>query len=198
MDLRVVDREHLVVAAGFEQVQREMPPVVDGEQVAAAPVGFSAAQEADAVVDLALHLQGVHHGVNAPDVVGVALDRGEADARGPLVVAGLFEAEGVHAPHEPGVRMLGIEVRQRAADAVARFCASPTKKSSMWPISSAEHVGRPPHEQLVEHAGRVVPATIDPRGHGRGVGRLALVERQRRELRPRPRGPRRRRGRRST
>ncbi len=56
----------------------------------------------------------------APHVVGVALDRGEADALGPVVVAGLFEPEGVHALHEPGVRVVGIEARQRAADAVAQ------------------------------------------------------------------------------
>ena len=49
-----------------------MPPVVDREQVSAPQSASSAAEEADAVVDLALHLVDVDDGVGGPHVVGVA------------------------------------------------------------------------------------------------------------------------------
>ena len=48
VDVPVVDRQRLVAAAGFEQVEGEVPPVVNGEQVAVAPVGLPGAEEADA------------------------------------------------------------------------------------------------------------------------------------------------------
>lgn len=189
VDLRVVDRQHLVVASCLEQVQREMPPVVHREQVARPPVGLPAAKEADAVVDLALHLEGVDDRVDTPHVVGVALDRGEADVLGPVVVAGLLGAEGVHALHEPGVRVLGIEARQRAADAVAQVLSVAHEEVEQVADQQCEHVGRPADEQVVERAGRVVPAPFDPRGDGGRVGLLPLVERQSGELGCRLPGP---------
>ena len=51
VDASVVDGERVARVTGLEQVQRQMPPVVDGEQVAIAPVGLAGAQEADAFVD---------------------------------------------------------------------------------------------------------------------------------------------------
>ena len=47
----------------LELIQGEVPPVVDGEQVAA----FTALRprRKNAVVDAALHLVGVHHGVDS-------------------------------------------------------------------------------------------------------------------------------------
>ena len=65
-------------SARLELVEREVPPVVHGEQVAGLPVRSIGREEANAVVDPALHLVGVHDGVDRPHVVGVGLDRREA------------------------------------------------------------------------------------------------------------------------
>ena len=89
-----------------------MPPVVDREQVALCPVGLRSLQEADAFVDAALHLVGVHDGVGRPDVVAVALHRGQAVSFGQLVVAALLEAEGVHAAHVAVVRVRRVDCGQ--------------------------------------------------------------------------------------
>ena len=98
--------------AGFEQVQGQVPPVVDGEQVAVAPVGLAGAEETDAVVDPALHLVDVGHGMGGPHVVVVAVDGGEPVMLGQRIVAALFEAERVHPLCVGMVGMGLVDVRQ--------------------------------------------------------------------------------------
>ena len=105
--------------------------------------------------------------------------------RGPLVVAGLFEPERVHSPHESGVRMFGIEARQRAADAIAEIPRVADEEVEEVTHQQREHVGRPADEQFVEDPSRIVPPPFRPCGHRRRMGGLAVVERQRRELRRR-------------
>ena len=55
------------------------------------------AQEADALVDAALHLVRVHDGVDGPHVVGVGLDGGEPGVERLAVVARLLQPERGHA-----------------------------------------------------------------------------------------------------
>ena len=92
-----------------------MPPVVHGEQVSGLPSCAVGVEEPDALVDPTLHLVGVHHGVDAPHVVGVGLDRGEAGIQRLAVVTCFLEAERRHAADELGVRV----VRGRSPEAFA-------------------------------------------------------------------------------
>ena len=105
-----------------------MPPVVHREEVAVAPV--VARKEGDAFVDAALHLVGVDDGVDRPHVVGIGVDRRETRVSAFAVVAGLFQAEGLHPAHERGVRMRRVEFGQGRPGRSRRFPASPRKKSS--------------------------------------------------------------------
>ena len=108
------------MSPAFEVEQREVPPVVDGEEVAGTPVGFALAEEADAVGDPAAHLVGVDDRVDRPHVVGVDGQRRQPGLLGLAVAARLLEAEGLHAAHDRGVRVLGVEGEQGAARAVAQ------------------------------------------------------------------------------
>ena len=47
VDLAVVDLEHVIVATLFEVVQREVPPVVDGEQIACTPIADTLGHEGE-------------------------------------------------------------------------------------------------------------------------------------------------------
>ena len=120
VDLCVVDGEGALGTPGLQLVQREVPPVVHGEQVPGLPRGGVGAQEVDAVVDASLHLVRVHDGVDGPDVVGVGLHRAEPGGEGLAVVPGLLEPERGHPADERGVGVLGIDRPQRADRAVAQ------------------------------------------------------------------------------
>ena len=124
----------------------------------------------------ALHLVGVHDGVDRPHVVGVGLDGGQPGGQRLAVVAGLLEPERRHAAHERGVRVVGVDAAQRADRPVAQAdCASPRKKSSWCPNISASRSVGPAHEQVVEPAGGAAPVAAQPGADRRRVGLLALV-----------------------
>ncbi len=74
-DHPVVDGQGAVRVAGLEQVEGVVPGVVHVEEVAVLPVGRPFAHEPDAVGHTPGHFVGVHHRVDAPDVVAVALHR---------------------------------------------------------------------------------------------------------------------------
>src|SRR4029078_2856201 len=94
VDLVVVDLERALRLAGLEEVEREVPPVVDGEEVARVPSRRVTGQETDPLVDAALHLVRVHHGMNSPHIVGVAVYRGETGGEGLVVVGRRLPADG--------------------------------------------------------------------------------------------------------
>ena len=179
VDVLVVDRQRLVAAAGFEQVEGEVPPVVDGEQVAVAPVGLPGAQEADAVVDPALHLVHVGDGVDGPHVVGVAFDGGEAVVLGELVVPALLETEREHPAQVAVVRVGGVDGGQGSADAVAQVGGVAEEEVELVADEQAEQVGGPPDEEGVELAGGAVPVAGQPRVDGVAVCGFAFVEGER-------------------
>ncbi len=135
-------------------------------------------QEADAVVDAALHLVDVHDGVGRPHVVVVALHGGQAVSFGQLVVAALFEAEGVHAAHVAVVRVHRVDGGERAADAIAQVGGVAEEEVELVADEQAEQVGGPADQQGVEAAGGAVPVAGEPGVEHGAVGGLPLVERQ--------------------
>ena len=118
MDVGVVDGQGQLPVAGLQGVQGQVPPVVDGEKIAVAPVALAVEHEPGAGVDQALHLVGVDHGVDGPHVVGVGGHCGQPGLLGPAIVSRLLQPERLHAPHETGVGMVGVEGREAPADSV--------------------------------------------------------------------------------
>ena len=118
--LGVVDGQRPLGAACLQLVQREVPPVVHGEQVPGLPAGLVGAEEGDALVDPPLHLVGVHHGVDRPHVVGVCRDGCPAGVHRGAVVAGLLQAERSHPTHERSVRVLRVELAQGPQRTIAQ------------------------------------------------------------------------------
>ena len=176
--LGVVDRQRPLGTAGLHLVEREVPPVVDGEQVPGLPPGLVGAEEGDALVDPPLHLVGVHHRMDRPHVVGVRRDGGAAGVHRCAVVAGLLQAEGGHPPHERGVRMLRVELAQRPQRTIAQPDGVAGEEVELVTEHQREHVRRPLHEQVVEAAGRTAPVARRPRTDRRGVCPLAIVGRR--------------------
>ena len=95
----VVDIERVGVALLVEVEQRQVPVVVEGQAIVGRPVRFTRREPRDAFVDPALHLVHVGDGVDRPDVIGVAVDRGEPVMLGGLVVPALLEPEREHPAH---------------------------------------------------------------------------------------------------
>ena len=127
------------------------------------------------VVDPALHLVGVHDGMDRPDVVGVGVDRGESGVEGLAVVAGLLEPEGGHAADERGVRMVVAELAQRPDRTIAEALGVAEEEVELVPEHQRKGVGRPADEQVVEPTRGAVPVAAQPGADGAGVRLLAVV-----------------------
>jgi hypothetical protein len=90
------------------------------EHLVGGPVRLARDHPADAVLGPALHLHDMGDGVVGPAVARLLGERRAPGGLGAGVVAGLLEAEGVHAEHRrPAGHVLG-PVRQGAGDAVAQ------------------------------------------------------------------------------
>ena len=163
--------EDVVDATRLEQVQREVPPEVHGEEVPAPqsaswsvmkriPVPTSPRISCTwATAWMAHTSSGLRSTAASPAVVGR------------VVGTGLLEAERLHPEEEPLVGVVAGERADRTGDPVAEVAASPRKKSSWWPTNSARRsVGC--SEQMVEVAGGAVPVAGDP---AVDRGRVALL-----------------------
>ncbi len=159
----------------LEAVQGEVPPVVHGEQIAALPTGAFTREERDSVVDPALHLIGVHHGVDRPHIVRVGADSGEAGVESLTVVPGLLETECCHSTHEVDVWIVGVELAQRPDRTVAKVLCIAQEEIELVPEHQRQHVGRPVAQQLIEERCRAVPVAAEPRRDRRGMSLLAIV-----------------------
>ena len=177
VDLGVVDAERVVDVTAFEVEEREVPPVVDREEVAGTPVGLALAEEPDAVGHSAAHLVGVDHGVDRPHVVGVDGQRGEPRRLGLAVAARLLEAERLHAADHGGVRVLGVQGEQGPARTIAEVGGVAEEEVEQVADLQGEQIRGPAHEQLVQDAGRTDPVAAHPRRDGVVVGLLPLVHR---------------------
>jgi len=66
-DRAVIERQHLIGLAEIEMAEREMPPVVNPEEiVVAGPVRFAGDHPADAVLGAPLHFHDMGDGVVRP------------------------------------------------------------------------------------------------------------------------------------
>ena len=108
--------------------------------------------------------------MDGPHVVRVDRDGGQAGVLGGLVVAGLLQPEGLHAPHEGGVRVGRVERSQRASGPVAEVGRVAPEEVERVACPHGQHVGGPAFEQLVEDAGGAVPVAAGPRPYGGVVG----------------------------
>ena len=178
MNLGVVEGERVVDPARFEEIEREVPPVVHREHVPAAPIGFAGAQERDALVDASLHLVHVGDRVDRPHVLGMRGDGGEAVAFRRLVVARLLEAEGEHPLDEPEVGARRIDAPDRAGDTIAEVRGVAAEEVELMPDEQREQVVGPFDEQVVESASGAVPVTADPALDRGAVRCLVRAERQ--------------------
>jgi hypothetical protein len=175
VDLPVVDVEHAGEVAQLQLEQREVPPVVHREEVAAAPVGDAALERVDPLGHPTTHLVGVGHGVDRPHVVPVGIERGHPGLLGRFVVAGLLEPEGLHAQHEAVVGVAG-DGRQGPSDAVPQVLRVAREEVELVAELEGEQIGGPADQQVVEGIRGAVPAALDPLADGPPVGLLALAE----------------------
>ena len=120
-----------------------MPPVVHGEEIAGLPSGAVGHEEPNAVVDQTLHLVGVHHGVDAPDIVGVGLDRLEAGVQRLAVAAGFLQPERRHRPHELGVGIVGVDLAKCSQRAIAQALGIAEEEVELMTEHEGEQIGRP-------------------------------------------------------
>ena len=100
--------------------QRQVPPVVEGEGVVGRPVLLARLQPVDAVVDAALHLHHVRHGVHRPAVLRLDLERLARRAFRLGVLVALLQAERLHSKDVRIARHRRAPVRQHARDPVAQ------------------------------------------------------------------------------
>ena len=139
-------------------------------------------QEADALVDPALHLVDVGHGVGGPHVVAVAVHGGEPVVLGQRVVAALLEPERVHAP-----------ARSRGGGGLGRWPAASVRRGRAGWLRRrgrsraggrrAARAGRPASRRAARRAGgRRRASRPQAMLEGGAVGGLTVVERERAEL----------------
>ena len=156
-----------------------MPPVVDREEVAGAPVGLALAEEADAVGDPTLHLVGVDDGVDRPHVVGV--DGRARPARPPRPRRSARTPRGRRPACRARTAVCGWSGSRASSERPGRsrrLAASPRKKSSWWPTCRASRSVGQRTSSCVERA--ATAPCQSPATHARDgvvVGLLPLVHR---------------------
>ena len=150
MEVPVVDVEDLGVMPGLQLEQGQVPPVVDDEQVARAPIVDAAAQERDAAIDEPTHLQRVPNCVDRPHVVGVDVDRLHPGVLGLVVLTTLLESEGIHPADRGSSRIASVERLEGAGRAVAQTSGVPEEEVEEVADLQRQHVGGPCEEDLIE------------------------------------------------
>ena len=181
-DRAVEQPQHLVRLPAVEMIEREMPPVMDGEEAVAAPRIGIAAHPGDAVAGAALHLQHMGHRVLRPAVARLELDGAAAGDLGRTVVAHLLQPEGVHAQERVIARHVRRPVGQRAGDAVAQEPGIAGEEVDLVTGLQRQQVVRMVGADPQDRPARLVPACPRPDGRPPRDG-------------PSPRGPAMRRGR---
>ena len=118
-------------------------------------------------------------GVLRPGVARFELDRGAAGILGGDVVAGLLEAERVHAEHRVIARHAVRPRRQRARDAVAQHARLAAEEVELVADLQRQQVARVFDRDVLQHLRRRVPAAFDQMVDGvemalllRGGGKL--------------------------
>jgi len=158
----VVDGERARGVARLEQVERVVPGVVHGEEVALGPGRAALAQEADAVRDLPSHLVGVDDRVDAPHVVGVPLHGPLTSVGGLAVLVALLETEGVHAVQEPRLGVGVVPGGQRPADPVPEADRVPGEEVDLVADGQGQQVARVPHGDARQERARPGHVAGDP------------------------------------
>ena len=100
-------------------------------------------------------------GVLRPGIARVERDRGAAGDLGGDVVAGLLEAERVHAEHRVIARHAVRPRRQRPRDAVAQHARLAAEEVELVADLQREQVVRVFDRDVLHHLRRLVPAAFD-------------------------------------
>ncbi len=143
-----------------------MPPVVHRHHVAGAPLRPAGVEKPDAFREPALHLQGVHDGVDAPYVARVPLHCRPGGLLGPGVVAGLLQSEAEHAQQRAVVRILLVPGRQRAGDPVAQRGGVPGEEVDLVSDDQRQGVPGPGDGDLAQHGAGPRDVPVQPGGSG--------------------------------
>jgi hypothetical protein len=100
--------------------QREVPPIVEGEEIVLAPRGRGVLDECDAGTRLVAHLEHVHRGVHGPDVRGIQLDRSSGHPFGIVIRAAFLETERMHPEDDAAKRIRSAPGAQHLRRPVAQ------------------------------------------------------------------------------
>ena len=175
----VVDGEDLGVMPGLELEQREVPPVVDGEQVARAPVVHAAAQEPDAVVDRPRISSVCTTAWIAHTSSGLASTAASPASSALLVVASTPRVRRRACPRTAAARgSLGSNASSGAAGRSRRLRGVAEEEVEEVADLQRQQVGGPCEEDLIEDGRGAQPITAEPCANRRHVHRRMGVHRR--------------------
>src|SRR5882724_10609278 len=100
--------------------QRLVPEIMEREQASGRPDIGAVLEERGSFARAALHLHHMGDCMHAPTILAVERDSRTAGFLGARIVAGLFEAEGMHAQHIAATGNGGVPMRQDARDAITQ------------------------------------------------------------------------------
>ncbi len=153
-----------------------MPPVVDVEEVARGPVADAAVEVRQPFAETTLHLECVHDGMNAPDVLGVALDSFTTDVLAAVVVTRLLEAKSEHPEHERVVLLVFGPGGQDAGNAVAQARGVAGEEVDLMTHGQREGVTRVQVRDLLQQHATTEHVAAEPDGGSLEMTPFAVVQ----------------------
>jgi len=170
----VQQRHHFVDLVQPQMEQRQVPPVVTGEEAALAPGRRVLGHPGDAVAAPVLHLQHMRHCVPAPAVTGLELDARAAERLGTHIVGGLLQAEGQHRQHRVMPGHAGVPVGLGTRDAVAQHARVAGEEVDLVAHLQRQQVQGVTDAQILQDAAGTMPLALRQCAGGRHVHGLAL------------------------
>ncbi len=162
-DVPVVEGQKRIEVAELDVVERLVDPVVVGE-VAVLPVIDRAAEERDALLLATLHLEDVGERMRGPDVTAVLGERGASGGLGAAVVAGLLEAERVHALHPRPTGQVLAPRGDHACHDIPDITGVAEEVVEVLGDPKGKEISGMADQRLIEVTGGALPVTIRPGG----------------------------------
>ncbi len=172
-EARVVEFEHVGVAALLELEQGDVPPEMVLQVVAALPVGRERGEPLDAFAAAALTLHHVGDGVRGPEIAGVELDRAATGRLGAEIVAGLLVGEAAAGEDRYVARDVLRPGRDHALDGSDHVLRSAEPEIDEMGETEGNHIVRIVTQDRLPRGDGAIELALGPGGHGSDVAALA-------------------------
>ena len=169
-DVRIVIGEHFGKAPLLDEIERQMPAVMDGQRMRLAPGRARGLEKTDAFELPALGFQHMGDRVHRPTVFGVARDRAAPGLLGAAKLARLLQPERILAEHIAVVRVLATPCRQYARHRIADGEGMTEIEIAVMGKAQGKGVGRMVDEYVLPDVGRP-----DDLAGGPGLGGLQMT-----------------------